>query len=450
MNNNDNIDQATLSIDNAQKLMILGNSKDMGTCKSVKKSGEPCTAIVNTHLCQYCTYHVQKEYSKCSRRAELQATGNGQKFSALNRLKNNNFPNKSNSLGSPVLNIAAAKKTRELREKDNARLALLMGEKMEKSETKHSGENKGLVQSNDLKKIQESRGWMKNTLMSNQSVTPTDSSMAGNILNKDTKKINLQLLQRSNAIIKSLKSNAAVKPISSPNNSIDFSEPITKKNINKAKLNALKWVQQHGSIKQANPNKIRPSEEDKTKLQTKRQRSDEDAVNDVKAKKAKSELDNFKKLMETTSAHVDLIERSNDENAEKYFNKLEVKEKMEEKMMSTFKVECKAVMCSICNYTALSSSDLCKEQGHPITVIKAVKRFFKCSDCGNRTISLDRMPNRSCKKCGSSSWSKAAMMNEKKVGLPGAKLSIRGDEETFINSGTNDANLDLLVPDTSS
>ncbi len=62
-----------------------------------------------------------------------------------------------------------------------------------------------------------------------------------------------------------------------------------------------------------------------------------------------------------------------------------------------------------CNYTALSASELCRREGHALKSIKAVKRFFKCKDCKQRTITLDRLPKRACNHCGSSNWEKAAM-----------------------------------------
>ncbi|OWR50056.1 sensitized chromosome inheritance modifier 19 [Danaus plexippus plexippus] len=38
-------DQACLSVENSDRVMILGQSKDLGICKSRKKNGEPCSAF---------------------------------------------------------------------------------------------------------------------------------------------------------------------------------------------------------------------------------------------------------------------------------------------------------------------------------------------------------------------------------------------------------------------
>lgn len=75
--------EPTLSIDNPQKVMILGRSKDFGLCRSKKKNGEPCSAIVNLGICEYCVYHVKQEYGKLSKRSELQSATSGRGLKAL-------------------------------------------------------------------------------------------------------------------------------------------------------------------------------------------------------------------------------------------------------------------------------------------------------------------------------------------------------------------------------
>jgi len=122
----DNIDQATLSIDNPQKLMIFGRSKDMGKCKSIKKNGDQCTAVVNTSRCEFCVYHVKQEYKKCARRADIQSSNTSYGFTgdAIKRMNRQAVGQKPyNGLASfvPVL----AKRNDELYEKDRARLELL-------------------------------------------------------------------------------------------------------------------------------------------------------------------------------------------------------------------------------------------------------------------------------------------------------------------------------------
>ena len=39
--------KVSLSVDNPQKVLLMGMALDYGTCKGVKKNGEPCSKIVN-------------------------------------------------------------------------------------------------------------------------------------------------------------------------------------------------------------------------------------------------------------------------------------------------------------------------------------------------------------------------------------------------------------------
>lgn len=149
-----------------------------------------------------------------------------------------------------------------------------------------------------------------------------------------------------------------------------------------------------------------------------------------------------------------------------------------------------------CRYTWFSASDECKAERHPLKVIDALKRFFKCNDCGNRTVSLSILPLLPCKKCSSTNWGKTAMMKvipwssehqaacitfcstiwmsglilkqmsdlwqlgfeltvwnhfpfvfQERIVKSSHQLSIRGGEQKFVNSVVADANIDLLMPD---
>ncbi|XP_011629468.1 protein MCM10 homolog [Pogonomyrmex barbatus] len=461
LENKDNIDQATLSIDNPQRLMILGRSKDMGKCKSVKKNGDPCTAIVNISRCEYCIYHVKQEYKKCALRADIQSSNTSYGFTgdAIKRMNKQTVMRKPyNGLASfvPVL----AQRNEELYEKDRARLELLSETTSDNSFKKvkndsNSANNmdtkKGIAveltnkqSRKDLERLNKLRGWQPSKQVMVQS-TPNGPILCSTLIQpKESNPIIKTKSNHTNKISLTALSSSPRLGMGCNQGTIDFSEPITKQQIHKAKMNAIKWVQEHGKIKAKNPNQVRVSTKEKLEKNAKRQREN-DEQEERSAKKINLN-DKFKEMLEAKSSHTDLIDKSYDEEKEKYFNKLEAKERMEEKMMSTFKVNCKAVKCAICKYTAFSASDMCKEQRHPLRVIDAVKRFFKCTDCGNRTVSLNRMPSHSCGKCSSSNWARAAMMDERKTAIIAETLSIRGAEEKFLGSIVKDANLNLLVP----
>ncbi|XP_041709514.1 protein MCM10 homolog isoform X2 [Coregonus clupeaformis] len=74
----DGYDGVSLSVDHHQKVLLMGEAQDYGTCKAAKKNGDPCSQIVNLYECQYCQYHVKAQYKKMSaQRAELQSSFSG-------------------------------------------------------------------------------------------------------------------------------------------------------------------------------------------------------------------------------------------------------------------------------------------------------------------------------------------------------------------------------------
>ncbi|XP_024118394.1 protein MCM10 homolog [Oryzias melastigma] len=84
MKQKDGYEGVSLTVDHPQKVLVLGEAQDYGTCKGVKKNGEPCSHIVNMYECQYCQYHVQAQYKKMSsKRAELQSSFSGKAPNAL-------------------------------------------------------------------------------------------------------------------------------------------------------------------------------------------------------------------------------------------------------------------------------------------------------------------------------------------------------------------------------
>lgn len=450
----DNIDQATLSVDTPQKMLIIGKSKDMGKCKSTKKNGEPCTAIVNINRCEFCIYHVKQEYKKCSKRADLGSNNGARGFSSdFSKSKSQQTSRIFNSNGMQPFVPIRAQESARLRTHDQKRLALLSETNFERSKSiKNNKEmKKGIISVElehnqavkDHERINKLKVWNSNKQLKMELVpSSSQSKSTGNknhtaTENKEKKMINTGISLLSTPRL----------GIGCNNGKIDFSQPITKRQIDIAKRNAIKWVQQNGIIKPKDPNKI-SLEKDKIRGIKRTREINEHIEETQESKKSNSLPNNFKELMETKSMHVDLIEKSYEEEKEKYFNKLEMTEKMEKKMLSTFKIECKAVICLICKYTAFSSSDFCKTQKHPLRVINAMKRFFKCSDCGNRTVSLEKLPLHSCTKCNSSNWLKAPMMDERKTNIITTNLSVRGGEEKFLGSSLTNANLNLLVPKT--
>lgn len=647
-------DEACLSVDNGDRVMILGTSKDFGLCKSKKKNGENCTSIVNTALCEYCVYHVKQEYMKCSKRSDIQSSFNGP---GLSNLRNKVLGKNEVFYGGQSFSAVPAKKSKKLMDKDQSRLSVLSGvssstpmlglkpavkkglacsvelshrqtkkdidrlqklimvdskclsepssssvvtaqfnsEKVKPDDAKHAAlaliaqKKKSLEEtshtlvaneeseSSKIKSVCEekslpstvakdaevmsenvscSRGVMatlalakkkqstgdftpsslglgrsshseeaagcnkvnkpasisspkqvassskaskemcqsdssgkipaKSDLKKAVSSKPANPSLSSDQLKKlansgmdfesrmlkqaaqqvamkeEASKLNPHAtpsmlgLGKTSALARmktgSLNGLPKLGSGLSPSSTIDLSAPICKRGSIAAKFNAINLIKRKGGISKTDPNnrdfesRKKASKESKPNQGVKRLR-EETAGSAEEEKDIEARRKKFKDLMEATSSHTDLIDAAENEAQEEYFGKLEKKEQMEEKMLNTFKVACKAVRCLTCKYTSFSASEMCKTERHPLRVMDAMKRFFKCGDCSNRTVTLEVIPLVSCSNCGSSRWERAGMIRERKVGVSKEILSVRGMEETFIGSVTTGANVNLLVPE---
>ncbi|KAJ3661532.1 hypothetical protein Zmor_005925 [Zophobas morio] len=463
-------DEAALSVDNAQKVMILGQSKDYGTCKSVKKNGEKCNAIVNINRCEYCIYHIKQEYQKCSRRSELQSNFAGRGLTAL---RNKVLGKNEVFYAGKIYTAIPAKRNRKLEEKDESLLQALNGGNIRKSEvTKNkpkirqkSAANIEVTQRQRLKDLTllERLGENRvqgtfNASHSAEATLETSKKLVSDVLSKlkdnTSNKTSADPDFPKNDSVSSKNGDKVVSKPTSINipllskgekNMVDLDTKVTPKQMNKAKLNALKYIQKNGPLKKSDPNCSKKLVENRKRIM---ENSNDHEHLPKKQKITENEFlsDRFKKMMAATSKHSDLLNERDNEEQEKYFHKLEVKEQMEEKMIHTYKVPCKAVKCLQCKYTNFSASQFCKDNKHPLKVFDAVKRFFKCGDCGNRTVSLEVVPTVACKNCGSGKWERTGMVKEKCVEI-GHTLSIRGGEQKFVNSIISDSNLNLLMPD---
>lgn len=226
--------------------------------------------------------------------------------------------------------------------------------------------------------------------------------------------------------------------------SLSFTMGKSSNDLAKAKAAA---ILQKNPIEKSNPNFIKYRGNAKKRAHTEIS-APSDVNNAEKKQKLAEEVEKFKndrikQLLLARSSHSELIEAHEINVQDQYFNKLETKEAMEEKMLNTTKMECKAVICLQCKYKSFSAAQRCKDENHKLKVVDAEKRFFECEDCGNRTITLFLIPQNTCSNCEGSRWKRTGMIRDKSA-LKAQPLSIRGDEETFIGNTIN-ANINLCV-----
>lgn len=435
-------DQACLSVDNSQRVMVLGHSKDLGICKSKKKNGEPCTAFVNLSQCEHCIYHVKQEYQKFSKRQELQSSTMGK---GLVSLQNKVLGKSTVIYGGKAYSALPSGNNKKVKEKDQNRLMSL-------SDYYESEGDKFMTN-----KAPPGAGPLKNNMSTLHSPTTqrkSDVERLSNLTNTSPQSSKSQGISLAEKVANSPKLGKGFGL--SGSGTIDLNMSYGQKAAERAKANAIKLIQMNGGIQKIDPHNIKGTDKGKKRALEKLNTSGS-GENDTKklkpneedTKKSKGIMsERFKKILEATSAHQNLIEQHDDNEMDKYFNKLEKKEAMEEKMLNTFKLPCKAVRCAKCKYTAFSAAQICKDERHPLKVLDTVKRFFKCLDCNNRTVSLELIPLHSCSNCKSSRWEKAAMMRDKKITSLSEGLSIRGEEESFFGGQVSAGkNINLLVPD---
>lgn len=233
--------------------------------------------------------------------------------------------------------------------------------------------------------------------------------------------------------------------------SFSISKGVSSRSGNElAKAKAAAILQKKPVVK-SNPNfiKYRGTEAGKKRAHSTIESKDENAE---KKRKFEEEVEKFKndrikQILSAQSSHTDLIEIHESNVQDQYFNKLEKNEAMEEKMLNTTKMECKAVICLQCKYKSFSAAERCKTEKHRLKIVDAEKRFYECEDCGNRTITLFRIPKISCSNCEGSRWKRTGMIRDKSALQSGDQLAIRGDEETFIGSLQTKGNINLCVSD---
>uniref|UniRef100_A0A6E8VWS7 Protein MCM10 homolog n=1 Tax=Anopheles coluzzii TaxID=1518534 RepID=A0A6E8VWS7_ANOCL len=492
-NNNEKSIEATLSIDRATKVMVLGQSRDLGTCRSRKKNGDRCTAIVNMGKCEYCVYHIKQEYNKASNRGGLLTSTGGR---GLNEMRNKVLgKNEVFYAGQSFSAVKAVKHPKQI-EKDRNRMMTLSDYFRSPFEGASGGSGTSGAASPSSSSSSSLPSYRAAALVA---AKPPKSSASRVELNVEQRKKDFQRLQSlgvSTESLQALKSSTPATTPSQPNTvsqsggtpssnslatrkfsletvpklsrdsfDIDFTaKKVSLKQALQSRARAAAIIKQK-PLEKANPNfiKYRGTEQGKKRVLEELSKSnvatpdgEENAAKRPKLQpseedeKERARKEHMARIIAASSSHQDLVVARENEHQEEYFKSLERKEAMEEKMLNTFKIACKAVSCAQCKYIAFSAADRCKTEGHQLRVHDAEKRFFRCADCGNRTVSLFRIPKVSCKACQSSRWERCAMMREKRGIQVGDVLSIRGDEEKYLGSLAGaSASLNLLVPEES-
>ncbi|XP_004861882.1 protein MCM10 homolog isoform X1 [Heterocephalus glaber] len=510
----DGSEEVCLSIDHPQKVLIMGEALDLGTCKARKKNGEPCTQTVNLHDCEYCQYHVQAQYRKLSaRRADLQSTFSGgripKKFarkgpSLKERLCQDGFYYGGISSQSYAASIAVAVAPKKKIQTTLTNLVVKgTNSIIQEARQKLGIPQKSLSCSEEFRELMDLPTFgarnLKHLAKARTSGTPGSpqpaiQSVSASALLKQQKQQMLEMrkrkseeiqrrfLQSSNEVRKpEVPSSSRQLPAQSPRTGAEFPAPegTTTPRMPKLgrgvtegddvlffdeappprpklsalaeakKLAAVAKLRAKGQIlTKTNPNNMTREQKNPQDVQEVKERVEknntcspeaEDELEPAKKKRREQlaylESEEFQNILKAQSKHTGILKEAEAELQERYFELLVKKEQMEEKMRNIREVKCRVVTCKTCAYTHFKPLETCVSEQHDYHWHDGLKRFFKCP-CGNRSISLDRLPQKHCSNCGLYKWERDGMLKEKtgpKIG--GETLLPRGEEHgKFLNS----------------
>lgn len=503
-------DIISLSIFEPQRVMVMGSSKDLGWCKGTTKMNEPCRQFVNKSSCEFCVYHIQREYQKSSsKRSDLQSTFSrvdpkrrlqervlgkdqvfygGQLYTSPAVKPPPKQPKANRAKDLATLNSLKIKmKAEELKAKDIAAIPIpkhlsegeasavkdvvqtneFLGEKLLAPSPGARNLLKHMVKEDTKKKVESgairSVSAKELLTMTHQSMVAMRKQQQENIKRKSGGHPSPSSVSQPSAPQKS-GGRPSLSSLSRPlapqlargvqpggEVNLDIFSPPSARQLDPAKAKALALVQRKGGIQAADPNAVRNKEkavlpEFKNKIQKRLNTDDDDGVDSAVKKSRLSEdmkngtlrnslgalntnSDKFKDMMEKKSRHSNLVDVVENEAMEKYYQGLEKKEMMEEKLSSIMEITITAHVCFKCKYMSERVSELCKEENHDLKTIKAKKRFFECRNCKQRTSALDKLPRKSCGNCDHNSWCRVPMGKIKKgPKLDSEILSLRGDE----------------------
>nr|XP_056703047.1 protein MCM10 homolog [Euleptes europaea] len=515
MKSREGSDEVCVSVDHPQKILLLGEAMDLGTCKAKKKNGEPCTQMVNLNSCEYCQYHVQSQYRRLSsKRADLQSNFSVTRAPKRNARKALGLKERLCQDGfyyggvSSAAYAASAAASAAPKKKIQTTLSSLVvkGVDMILQETKQKLglPNRTLPCSEEFKELLAAPSFGARNLnrhlakASTPGLTgkpgPAFQSISASTLLKQQKQQMLEARKRkseelqrrflqttSRASAPALPSSSRPPVLLSPTPGAEFpkaaklSSPqaprlgtgfseeedilffdkvvppaLTPNGLAEAKkIAAINKLRAKGRIlSKIDPNSIKRkrSSLDIPEIAERIQKNvpaleddDIDGVEPLQKKRCEQlaylESEEFQEILHARSKHTGVLKEFEAEVQERYFEPLVKKEQMEEKMRSIRELKCRVATCKTCKYTYFKLLDSCVEQNHDYHWHDGVKRFFKCP-CGNRAISLDRLPKKHCSNCGLFKWEHDGMLKEKKgPKIGGETLLPRGEEHhKFLNS----------------
>ncbi len=470
-----NSELCSLTLNDPDKLLHIGTSKDMGYCKAQRKDGQVCGNLITKAEDEFCLYHIKNAYRKfSSKRPEIQSNFSSKEPDDF-YFGNNFTPNVALNQKNIVLELKSTNKQQLAKKRE------LEGETLKKAIS-----NPISIAARNLSQFTTLQNTPKSTSKPSSFNTPSRALPTNSP--SSFKEFFDKLKDRNITSSGGSSQGSASKP------SAEKASPMLAKGIKRgatieldvsssqmsaAKRRAIE-ILKNKPLPSATSSKVTPkvsaaaatvvsasaASEKAKKLSNilKRVNSCVLQSNDelrqeqetAERAKAKERAAFIEATMKRTSVNQHLAEQVESELEEQYFGRLEKKERMESRMIEAHSMTAKVVTCTACKYTAFSQSDLCKSKGHEVDFHQAKKRFFSCKSCKTRTYTLNKfMPDKACKGCGGTAFEKAGMikvsaficllwfyikfllftiLQDKVETKLGKNLLIRGEEVQFLNS----------------
>lgn len=395
-----------LTIDDPDKLLHIGTSKDLGHCKAIKKNGDICGSLIMKADDEFCLYHIKNAFRKfSSKRAEIQSTFSDKEPEQYH-FANNFVPNATLNQNNIVLEMTKVNRSQlqDKKQVEKENLKKVMLNPLSRS-AKSLAVISSLQQTNPKSSLSKKMSSLPLTSVQaepNKPICPQDIFMQ--LKNSQTKLPNTKNCKSDSPLLaKGYK----------PGQMIDLKISNNQKQLDVTKQRAIEIFKKK---QQAQSTKSITSKNEKLERILKKVNASLDESNE-ELKKEQAETDKEKsRLIETAmqrksinSGAVDLIERI---ACEKHFQALEKRERYENRLAEITEMMVKVVTCRMCEYTAPSQSDLCKSRNHLVRFHEVKKRFFQCKHCKKRRFTYDSLfPVNQCQHCGASSFERTSMIN---------------------------------------
>jgi len=394
-----------LTIDEPGKLLLIGLSKDLGFCKAITKNDSICNVPINMSQGKHCLYHLKVNYKKISSlRSQVQMSFTG------NALFDNGTGKRSNQ---------------------NKRLKLGHNQELNVDPPRMTPiTNKGkeeLIQDLCMRKDLETKALSK--------VVQTPLTMAAKNLAAITNPKSLPVRETAKHRLSSV---SDVNPFPLLGKGLKKGAHINLSNNN---IQKAKQIVKLKPIVPEDPNAVKKKIKlekiiEKVDQNVKKEEEEAGDVLDDKKIGRKRKLEMLDEAINRRSSHQHEVDDLETETVDRYFDLLEKREQVEEKLESTQDIKCKVVCCKICKYTAHSASEICSREKHDLIFRNAVKKFFKCTSCHKRIFIFDDfLPTKPCRHCGEISFEKTSIRPiSKGLQLESEKLLLRGEEVKFLNT----------------